>query len=106
RGPVLLGRGTRQGPYPAIVPEIESSKRGVRKSHRSHRLNLPLCGGGQGGGKDEGRGGVLPPSPSLPRKGGEGARLLSHQRQLQLPADRHRRGEQVGAELAPLDVEP
>jgi hypothetical protein len=29
-------------------------------------------GEGQGGGKDEGRGSSLPPSPSLPRKGGEG----------------------------------
>jgi CO/xanthine dehydrogenase Mo-binding subunit/aerobic-type carbon monoxide dehydrogenase small subunit (CoxS/CutS family) len=38
----------------------------------------PLAGEGQGEGKEEGRGSVLPPSPSLPRKGREssvGARL-------------------------------
>jgi simple sugar transport system permease protein len=37
------------------------------------RLPSPLAGEGQGGGEHEGRGGVLPPSPSLPRKGGEGS---------------------------------
>jgi len=42
----------------------------------------PLAGEGRGEGKDEGRGSVLPPSPSLPRKGGEGfaLRLLCFRR--------------------------
>jgi phosphopantothenoylcysteine decarboxylase/phosphopantothenate--cysteine ligase len=35
----------------------------------------PLAAEGQGGGKDKGRGSSLPPSPSLPRKAGEGASL-------------------------------
>ncbi len=35
----------------------------------------PLAGEGQGEGKDEGPGSVLPPSPPLPRKTGEGPRL-------------------------------
>jgi simple sugar transport system permease protein len=36
------------------------------------RFPSPLAGEGRGEGKDEGSGGVLPPSPSLPRQGGEG----------------------------------
>jgi hypothetical protein len=39
---------------------------------KMRRIPSPLAGEGQGGGTDEGRGSVLPPSPSLPRKGGEG----------------------------------
>ncbi len=35
------------------------------------RIPSPVAGEGQGGGKDEGRDNVLPPSPSLPRKGAE-----------------------------------
>ena len=38
----------------------------------TQRIPSPLAGEGQGGGNDAGRGSVLPPSPSLPRKGGEG----------------------------------
>jgi simple sugar transport system permease protein len=41
--------------------------------YRLRLLPSPLAGEGQGGGKNEGHDGVLPPSPSLPRKGGEGA---------------------------------
>jgi hypothetical protein len=42
-------------------------------SETARSLPSPLAGEGQGGGKDEGYGSVHPPSPSLPRKGGEGS---------------------------------
>jgi simple sugar transport system permease protein len=44
--------------------------------YRLRLLPSPLAGEGQGGGKHEGRNSVLPPSPSLPRKGGEGASVV------------------------------
>ncbi len=45
-------------------------------SDATRGLPSPLAGEGQGGGKDEGRRVGLPPSPSLPRKGGERAAAL------------------------------
>src|SRR6187455_1086464 len=41
------------------------------------RDSLPPCGGGQGGGKDAAAAFMVPPSPSLHRKGGEGALRIS-----------------------------
>jgi hypothetical protein len=38
----------------------------------TRRIPSPLAGEGQGEGKDEDRSRGLPPSPSLPRKAGEG----------------------------------
>jgi len=37
------------------------------------RIPSPLAGEGQGGGKDAAAAFMFPPSPSLPRKGGEGS---------------------------------
>jgi ABC-type uncharacterized transport system permease subunit len=56
----------------ALVSMVAGRLFAVYRLRIAH-LPSPLAGEGQGGGKDEGRSSVLPPSPSLPRKGGERA---------------------------------
>jgi phosphopantothenoylcysteine decarboxylase/phosphopantothenate--cysteine ligase len=55
-------------------PEMSKAEVAERLVERiASHLPSPPAGEGQGGGKGDGGSGVLPPSPSLPRKGGEGA---------------------------------